>query len=129
MELIFKLIAIGFIGTVGVVLVRNVKPEISVFIAIAAGIIILIALSDKISEVMGLFKNLSDKSGLSASVFSAVIRIIGIGYLTEYSASVCEDNNCSSIGKKIQLAGKVIIFVMAIPVINGIISTIENIVP
>lgn len=126
MDTVLKIIAIGFIGTITVVIMRNVKPEVSVFVAIATGVIILIGISEKLTEVVSAFTSLADKSGLSAPVFSSVIRIIGIGYITEYAASVCEDNNCSSIAKKIQLSGKVIIFAMALPIITGIIDIVEG---
>lgn len=121
---IFKYIAIGFIGTMMVVTVKHIKPEYSIFIALATGIIILIGVSEKILEVVNVFSGIADKSGLPRDIFNAVLRIIGIGYITEYAAGVCEDNDCSSIAKKIQLAGKVTIFIIAMPVITGIIDII-----
>ena len=121
---IFKFIAIGFIGTIMVVTVKNVKPEYSLFIALATGAIILIALSNKILEVINTFTQISDKSGLPPGVFNSILRIIGIGYITEYASSVCEDNECQSIAKKIQLSGKIVIFIMALPIITSIIDIV-----
>ncbi|HHU42909.1 MAG: SpoIIIAC/SpoIIIAD family protein [Bacillota bacterium] len=121
---IFKYIAIGFIGMVMVVTVKNIKPEYSIYIALATGVIILISLSETIMEAVNTFSQIADKSGLSTGVFNAILRIIGIGYITEYSASLCEDNDCSSIAKKIQFAGKVAIFVMAMPILSGIIDIV-----
>ncbi|MGI6523327.1 MAG: SpoIIIAC/SpoIIIAD family protein [Christensenellales bacterium] len=121
---IFKYIAIGFIGMVMVVIVKNIKPEYSIYIALATGVIILISLSETIMEAVNTFSQIADKSGLSTGVFNAILRIIGIGYITEYSASLCEDNDCSSIAKKIQFAGKVAIFVMAMPILSGIIDIV-----
>lgn len=121
---IFKLIAIGFIGTIMVITVKNVKPEYSVFIALATGAIIIIALSNKIVDIISTFTKLADKSGLSSEIFNAILRIIGIGYITEYASSICEDNDCSSIAKNIQLAGKITIFAMALPIIIGIIDIV-----
>ena len=121
---IFKYIAIGFIGMVMVVTVKNIKPEYSIYIALATGVIILISLSETIMEAVNTFSQIADKYGLSTGVFNAILRIIGIGYITEYSASLCEDNDCSSIAKKIQFAGKVAIFVMAMPILSGIIDIV-----
>ncbi len=107
-----------------VVTVKNIKPEYSIYIALATGVIILISLSETIMEAVNTFSQIADKSGLSTGVFNAILRIIGIGYITEYSASLCEDNDCSSIAKKIQFAGKVAIFVMAMPILSGIIDIV-----
>lgn len=125
---IFKYIAIGFIGTIMVVTVKNVKPEYSIFIALATGAIIIIALSNKILDVVNTFTQIADKSGLPAGVFNSILRIIGIGYITEYASSICQDNDCSSIAKKIEFAGKVTIFVMALPIITSIIDIISGLV-
>jgi stage III sporulation protein AD len=121
---IFKYIAIGFIGTIMVVTVKHIKPEYSIFIALATGVIILIGISEKILDVVNTFSGIADKSGLPRDIFNAILRIIGIGYITEYASSVCEDNDCASIANKIQLAGKVTIFIMALPVLTGIIDII-----
>lgn len=121
---IFKFIAIGFIGTIMVVTVKNVKPEYSMFIALATGAIIIIALSNRILDVINTFSQIADKSGLPSGVFNSIVRIIGIGYITEYASSICDDNDCSSIGKKIQFAGKITIFIMALPIITSIIEVI-----
>lgn len=124
MDDVFKYVAVGLIGMIMAVVVREIKPEYSVFIIIATGAIILLSLSDKIVYVINTFSNLSDKSNIPSSVFLSIVRIIGIGYITEYASSICDDYQCSSIGKKIQLAGKIIIFIMALPIILGIIDIV-----
>lgn len=95
---------------------------------LATGAAILILLSDTIGNVIQTFSSLTEKSGLSNTVLSAVLKVIGIGYLTEYATNVCDDCGCSSIGKKIELSGKITIFVMALPVINGIVDIIGNLI-
>ena len=120
----FKILGIGFIGIVCHKLIKTVKPDLSVLIIIATGAIILISLSDYIAEIFNFFTNLSNKSGIGNTIFSSLIKIIGIGYITEYSTELCNDCGCSAIGKKIELAGKLMIFVMSIPIIKGIIETL-----
>ena len=119
-----KIIGIAFIGVICYKLIKDVKGEFAPVILVAIGASILIALSDKITEAITVFGGLSEKAGLSNTIFSSLLKIIGIGYVTEYSASICEDCNCSSIGKKIEFAGKLTIFVMSLPIINGIMETI-----
>ncbi len=119
-----KIIGIGFVGIVCYKLVKTVKPDLSLLIVIAVGVVILIGLSDRISQALDFFNVLSEKSGLGKTIFSSLIKIIGIGYITEYAVELCNDCECGSIGKKIELAGKITIFIMSIPIINGIFDTI-----
>lgn len=119
-----KIIGIAFVGVVLYQTLRNTKSDFAVFVSISVGVIILVLLSDKISQVVNVFNNLSVKAGLPDEIFSSIIKIIGIGYLTEYSVSLCDDAGCNSIGKKIELCGKITILIMALPIINRIITII-----
>lgn len=119
-----KIIGIAFVGVVLYQILRNTKSDFAIFVSISVGVVILVLLSDKISQVVNVFNDLSVKAGLSSEIFSSVIKIIGIGYLTEYSVNLCDDAGCSGIGKKIELCGKITILIMALPIINGIITII-----
>lgn len=121
-----KIIGIAFIGILCYKLIKDTKPDLAPLLLIAVGAVILILLSDSISNAITVFLQLSEQAGLSKSVFSALIKIIGIGYLTEYSASICDDLGCSSIGKKIEIGGKITIFTMTIPIITEIIREIGD---
>ena len=119
-----NIIGIAFVGVVLYQILRNTKSDFAIFVSISVGVVILVLLSDKISQVVNVFNDLSVKAGLSSEIFSSIIKIIGIGYLTEYSVNLCDDAGCSGIGKKIELCGKITILIMALPIINGIITII-----
>ena len=65
-----------------------------------------------------------DKTGVDNALFALLIKIIGVGYLTEYSVSLCNDFDCASIGKKLAFAGKIVIFLMALPVVKTLIDLV-----
>ena len=123
-EIFIKVIGLAFIGVVSYNVIKNVKPEYGLFLIVAVGIIVIILLSDGIVSSINIMGELVNKTGIDKSIFASVIKIIGIGYITEYSSSLCEDNGCSSIAKKIQFAGKITIFLMSSPIIIGVIDVI-----
>ena len=88
---IVKLIGIAILGVIIVSLLRSSKPEFATLATIATGVVMLIVLVNSLSSVIVAFQGIIDKSGLPNSLFTLVLKIIGIGYLTEYSASICED--------------------------------------
>lgn len=123
---IFKVIGVGIIGTIIAGLLKNNKSEIGILVIMSTGIIILILILNSLTSVIDSFFDIVDKSGINMSLFSGMLKIIGIGYLTEFSANLCEDYGCASIGKKIQFGGKITIFLMALPIISGLIEIIGN---
>ena len=107
---IIKVIGIGLIGAIAAMMLRNTRSEYAPMAVIATGIVILVIVISALTDVIVAFEEIVDKTGLNRSLFSSLLKIIGIGYLTEYSVSLCNDLDCASIGKKISLAGKITIF-------------------
>ena len=120
--MIVKLIGIALIGIVAVSLLRSAKPEFAVFAVIGTGIVMVITMISSLQSAILAFDDLVEKSGMDDRVFSAVLKIIGIGYLTEYSASIATDAGCASIAQNLQFGGKVVIFLMSISIVTALVD-------
>lgn len=126
---IIKIIGVGLITTLAVLVVRQVKPEIAVMLTIAGSVIMLLMLVDMLTSVINIFDTLVNKTGLDKQLFNNVLKIIGVAYITEFSANLCLDSNNKSIADKILLSGKVIILILALPVITTLIDVVVGIMP
>ena len=126
---IVKIIAIAILTCIASLILKQVKPEFSMLINLIGGVIILLMVITYCESIFSVFNDLINKSGIDQGLFSVILKIIGIGYLVEFSAGICNDCGCSSIGDKVLLAGKVIILFLALPIINSIINIIMEILP
>lgn len=124
---IFKIVGVGIMGAIIAGFLKSAKSEFSIFVVLSTGVIILIMLINGMSDVVGAFYNIVTKSGIPDELFQGILKIIGVGYLTEYSAGICEDYGTPSIGKKLQLSGKIIIFLMALPILTSLVELIGSI--
>lgn len=125
---IVKVIGVGLIGALVAGILRQEKSEIYIFAVIASGALILIIILSSLTDVIAEFGLLVGKSGVDESLFAGVLKILGVGYITEYAASLCNDYGVSSISNKIQLAGKISIFFMTFPVLTNLIGVISSII-
>ena len=123
---IVKVIGVGLIGALVAGLLRDEKSELYIFAVIACGALILIILLSSLTEVLTQFGMLVGQSGIDESLFAGVLKIIGIGYVTEYAAALCNDYGVSSIGNKLQLAGKIAIFFMTMPILANLVGVISS---
>ena len=126
---LFKILAIALLTCIATLIVRQVKPDFATLVAISGGVVILLFLIDYLEQILGAFNGLIEKTNLSPSLFSTILKIIGIGYLTEFTANICSDSGISSLASKVELAGKVIILFIALPIINNLIDIIMGILP
>lgn len=126
--MIFKLVGIAIIGVVVVLLLKSAKPEFAVFATIATGVVMVITMLGALRDVVLAFDGIVQKSDIDEGVFSAVLKIIGIGYITEYSSSVATDAGCDSIAQKLQFGGKIVIFLMSISIVTSLVDVVSALV-
>lgn len=126
---LFKIIGVSFATLIASLVVKQYKPEMAVIIGMAGGIVVIILTVNALMEVLEMFNVLVNKSGLDGALFGSILKIIGIGYLTEFSASICNDAGSSSMGDKILFGGKIIILAMALPIITSVINIITELLP
>lgn len=126
---IIQVVGLGLVVTFMILLLQEQKPMFAFLLAIFASVFIFIALVSKITDVIQVLKNLAQQANVNQLFLETILKIIGIAYIAEFGAQVTRDAGQGSIAAKIELAGKVLILVMAIPIITVIIETIVNILP
>lgn len=123
---IIKIILIGIVTSITSIILKQIKPELSILVVISGGLVILISLADMLTSVLAGFTNLVDSTGINKSLFSCILKIIGIGYLSEFGANVCADSGNSSLADKILLGGKIAILIVSMPIINSLINVVVS---
>ena len=128
MELI-KIIGVGLITSIAILVVKQIKPEIAVVITITGSLVMLLMLVEMLASVTQVFDILVNKTGIDKELFTSILKIIGIGYITEFASNICIDSGNTTISDKILLAGKIVILVLALPIITALVDIIVSIMP
>ena len=126
---IIKIIGIGIISLIIIIILKQYKPEFAVYIAIIAGIAILLLSLTRITGVINLLKDISSRASISSEFLGIILKITGIAILTEFAVSICQDSGESAIASKIDIGGKIMIITMSIPIISSLLETILKILP
>lgn len=126
---IIKIIGIGLIALIIIIIVKQYRPEFSIYVSLVAGALILLMVMDKIGGIIDLLTSLSNKTAINNEFLVLLIKITGIAFLTEFAVSICKDSGEVAIANKVDLGGKVIIISMSIPIIASLLETILKILP
>ena len=110
---IFKIAIIGLIGAIAVNVLKETGSPLYTYVTIVTGIIILIFSINALYPILIDFNALIAKTNVDEENYVLLLKIIGIGYISEYSASLCCDLNCESIAKKIIFACKIFFFILS----------------
>jgi len=121
---ILQIAAIGLITAVSAIVLKEHKQETAILVAITGGVLILLSVVQYFSSIFDVLTGFLDASGIPSNIYGVVFRIIGIGYIADFSASIVEDTGQKALAGKILLAGKLIIMVMALPILQLLFDTI-----
>lgn len=122
--MITKIIAIALTTVVVSSIIKQYRADISLLINICGAILIVLLSLDGIGNIIDGIIQISDTAKVSQSIINPIIKVLGIGYITEFSADVADDAGNKSISSKIIFGGKIAICAVALPIVIDMLSAI-----
>ena len=118
--------ALCLITAVLAVIFRQYRQEYALFLSVAAAIIILSVIFKRLMPKIEEIKLLISTAGIQNEYLTVALKALLIAYLTEFTANTCRDFGQSSLASKAELAGKVSIFIISIPLMTSVLKTALN---
>lgn len=125
---LFKVIGFGIIAVSLIIILKNQRPEIALMCIVASSVIILLFVFDELKSVINLINSLMVNSSIDSTYIKIILKVIGISYIIEFGKDICKDAGESAIANKMEIAGKVIIVSLSIPVVASLIDIVTELV-
>lgn len=126
---IVKIIGVGITALVIIIILRQYKPEFTVYVSLIAGAIILFMVIGQLAGVVNLLSNIAGRTSVNSEFVRILLKITGIAILTEFGTSICKDAGESAIASKIELGGKIIIISISVPIITSLLELVIRVLP
>ncbi|HEK9102373.1 MULTISPECIES: stage III sporulation protein AD [Bacillus] len=124
-----QIVGLGLVATFLAAVLNQHKSSItSLFIVFIASVMFLL-LIDQIHSILRMIERVASEAKVSNVYVETLLKIIGIAYIAEFGAQITKDAGQGAIASKIELAGKILILVMAIPILTVVIETILGFLP
>ena len=123
---ILKIAAVAMTGVILASVMKTVNKEITIYIILATVIILFLSIIDKLWEAFRFLEGIYDNVTYGRSFFPVIIKVLAVAYITDFTAQLCRDSGENAIGSKFELAGKVMIFYLAMPVLSAILELISS---
>ncbi len=121
---IVRIVLIGIVAGVLVVTIKQKQPEIALQVSIIAGLIIFIYVLDYIVIAIDYMKDLVNKYNIPYESITVVLKIIGIAYICEFAVQILKDTGENSLANKVEIAGRVFIVVLSLPVLSSFMNMV-----
>lgn len=121
---IVQLVLIAVIGMLAALVCRKQHADFSVLISIGICLFLMFFMVQAFDELLAFIQNLAGYVNLE--YVGVLLKLIGIAYICEFAAGLCKDAGYQAISGQIELAGKVAMMVITLPVMMAIVETIQN---
>ncbi|MGI2731146.1 stage III sporulation protein AD [Bacillus cytotoxicus] len=126
---IIQIVGLGLVATFLAAILNQHKSSITSLFIVFIGSVMFLLLIDQIHSILKMIERIASEAKVSNVYVETLLKIIGIAYIAEFGAQITKDAGQGAIASKIELAGKILILVMAIPILTVVIETILGFLP
>ena len=98
---VIRIIGIALIGLIIIIILKQYKPEFSIYISLLVGVLILLLVTDQLTGIINLLQSIANKASINSEFLSLLIKMTGIAFLSEFAVSICKDSGEGAIASKV----------------------------
>jgi len=125
---ILQVAAIAVCGVITIAAVKVIKPEFAVYVCLATVIIMMLFSVEQLTAVFRFLKTVYDDMTYGREFFPILIKVLVVAYVADFTAQLCRDAGEAAVGNKVELAGKIIIFYLSLPILVSILQLVNSII-
>ncbi|MFQ7701013.1 MAG: SpoIIIAC/SpoIIIAD family protein [Coriobacteriales bacterium] len=123
---IFKIIGVAFVTAISAILLKSTKPELSFAVTVTGVIVILMFVVDMLQNTVNILSTIASITGIENGLIKILLKIVGVGYLTEFSAGLLNDFGSNAVADKVILGGKLTILILSLPIIESVLKLMSG---
>lgn len=114
------------ICTVILVLLRKGNPEFAVPVSLLAGAAVLLFIIGSSVGIFNMISEFSQNAGMDEAHIKLIFKALGICYITRLACDVCKDSGETALASKVDLAGRITIAALSLPLITALLQTVTT---
>ena len=116
---------IALVGLVALLMLRQYKPEWTAFIRIAVTVVAVGMLLTLGGTVLSYVTELTEGTDvLDGETRAILLKALGVAFITETAASICRDSGEGTLAGWVEMAGKLEILLLALPLVRTVMDTV-----
>ncbi|MCL2108460.1 MAG: stage III sporulation AC/AD family protein [Oscillospiraceae bacterium] len=125
---ITAIVALGLVAAVLSIILRQHKQEYGLYIPLVTGVAILGAVLIAVRPVLDVIQNLMEAVHMNNIYGQTLLKGLAVCYLTQLAADACKDAGETAIAGKVELAGKIAIVLLSLPLFASLVEMITRLI-
>lgn len=107
-------------------ILRRLRPESATVLVIAAGALAGLMVLPQLGQIVSGISALASSGGVQEGYVSQLVKIGGISLLMDFAAQTCRDAGEDGLALKVELAGRVMLIALSLPVMQTLLTQIMS---
>lgn len=126
---IVPVLGVAVASTLLILLLRQDQPELGLLISLAVGALIFLFAVTRLGSVISVLQSLAQRTGVNPQYFTLILKIIAIAYISEFGCQICRDADQEALAGTVELAGRVIILTLSVPILVTVFDLALKLLP
>lgn len=107
---------------------KQYSPQIAVVVSVGAGVLLFGYIAASLLPVLQEVLSISLLSEGVAENIGTLFKCLGVCYVVQLAADSCRDAGQQAIASKVELAGKVTVLALALPMLKTVVSFLDDLI-
>lgn len=125
---IFTIIGVGIAAAAISSVLKQYNKEYGLFISLAASVFIIGVILGAIGPVLNFIDSLGEISETDNKYIGILIKALAVCYIVQIAADCCRDCGESAIASKIELAGKIALLIISLPLFEALLGIVKDLI-
>ena len=126
MSVFLKAVSGVFISLILWLCLNKNGKEISVLLTLVICTILITSALSMVEPVINFINKLQEIGDVNKEYIKVVLKVVGIGLVSELSNLICKDAGNESMGKALQIFSSIIVLILAIPIFEKLLELITD---
>lgn len=122
--IVLQVVGLALILAMLLVLLRPQVPVLAMQLGLAGAAILLLLVLGHLQPILRLMEELADRAGIQKIYLDTMLRVVGVAYVAEFGAHICRDAGESALAAKVEMVGRIMVLILAIPLLFAILELI-----
>ncbi len=124
-----QITALAVIAALCATVLRRGAGELVVPLVLGAGAVMLLMVADQLGEVLDTMNRLANLAQLDGTLVAPVVKTVALSILTHITGELCRASGEGGLAAFVEVAGTVLALCVALPLVEGVILLLVEIMP
>ena len=127
MDTVWKVVGLAMVAACCCMVLRSQTGVLAMALSLLVCALILGATCQLFQPVLQVLDTLRSMSGLEEAVTAPVLKVMGIGFVSQIAVTVCEDTGEKALGQAVEVGCSILALYVTLPLISAVLQLLKDI--